>query len=71
MKSTPQTCHGCTHLYVTYDPATPWGCRAHAFKSRQMPYVIVKGAVGTDCAAFEQGRFIVDKPAGRKTGAKR
>lgn len=71
MKEGRQTCHGCRHLYVTYEPANPWGCRAHGFKSRFMPYLVVAGVVGTDCAAFQKGPSLVDKPSERKTGAKR
>lgn len=45
-------CNGCTFYYVTHDAAFPYGCRALAFKSRQLPSREVLIASGQACQLF-------------------
>lgn len=44
-----QTCKGCVHFHVTYDPHFPYGCRSLGFKSRRYPYHEVQAASGAPC----------------------
>ncbi|PPA69703.1 uracil-DNA glycosylase [Jeotgalibacillus proteolyticus] len=47
-------CHLCRHYYVTWDPSFPRGCRAHQFKTRELPSLQVFRASGHPCYAFEK-----------------
>lgn len=51
-------CMKCKHYHVTFDPASPRGCRLYGFKSSLMPYVLVKQSTGKDCAAFEEKKKV-------------
>ena len=51
--SPPNSCNGCAHFHITYDPQFPYGCRALQFKSRQLPYVEVQAASQLPCMARE------------------
>lgn len=42
-------CAGCSHFFITYDTAFPYGCRAMGFKSRRYPYYEVQTASGLPC----------------------
>ena len=44
-----QTCKGCVHLFLTYDPRMPYGCRAMGFKSRRYPYHEVQTLTQMPC----------------------
>jgi hypothetical protein len=48
-----RACLSCVHLYVTWDPRFPRGCRALGFKSRELPCTAVAQASGQDCLYFE------------------
>lgn len=45
-------CLDCTHYYITYDPARPYGCRGLGFKSRTSPARVVYEASGIHCQLF-------------------
>ncbi|WP_438318953.1 uracil-DNA glycosylase [Sporosarcina sp. FA9] len=47
-------CFECQHFFVTWEQQNPRGCRAHGFKSRPLPSVIVKQSSGMDCLLFQQ-----------------
>jgi hypothetical protein len=53
IKKMQQTCHGCKHFYITYDPNFPYGCRILGFKSRRLPHVEVEAASYLPCQAKE------------------
>ncbi len=38
---------------VTWDPASPRGCRAYGFKTRELPTAVVKKSSGMDCLKYE------------------
>jgi len=47
-------CIKCKHYYITFDQATPRGCRAYQIQSKQMPNQIIKAAnSGQDCIGFQ------------------
>ena len=46
-------CYRCRHFYITHEPAHPYGCRALAFKSRQLPAVAVRASSGMACQLFD------------------
>jgi hypothetical protein len=41
MQNKRVNCYQCKHFYVTWDPKFPRGCRAFAFKSASLPFVVV------------------------------
>ncbi len=45
-------CFECRHFFVTWEKATPYGCRGHGFKSRMIPSLMVKQSSGSDCLLF-------------------
>ncbi len=46
-------CRQCKHYYVTWDPASPHGCRAMGFKSLELPNLAVRASTdGRDCLTF-------------------
>jgi hypothetical protein len=45
-------CMACRHFYVTYEPAHPYGCRALAFKAKEMPSRVVFISSGMECRSF-------------------
>lgn len=51
-----QTCQGCIHFYITYDPAFPYGCRVMGFKGRRHPWLEVLEASGAPCQARQVKR---------------
>lgn len=51
-------CGRCRHYFVSHDPENPWGCRKFGFKSSTLPSHAVKQTTGTDCAYFDQLKFI-------------
>ncbi len=46
-------CFNCKHYYVTWDPQASKGCKAHNFKTNDMPNMIVKHSSGQDCLCYE------------------
>lgn len=47
-------CMKCKHFYITYDQATPRGCRVYGIKSKQIPSLVIKSANnGAECIGFE------------------
>ena len=46
-------CQGCRHLYTTWDPDLPSGCRKFGFKSKTQPWVLVKQETGADCLSYQ------------------
>ena len=46
-------CRRCQHAYITYESATPHGCRAFGFKSARPPSIVVLEASGQPCSGFE------------------
>lgn len=55
-----QRCRDCVHLFVTYDPGFPYGCRAMGFKSRRPPSHEVQAASGAPCQMW-RAKGAVDK----------
>jgi len=51
-KTPAVNCLACCHFYITYEPAHPYGCRALAFKAREMPSRVVYASSGMECQAF-------------------
>ena len=47
-------CSRCRHFYTTWEPANPYGCRAHGFKSPRPPSEVVFQASGQDCLSYEK-----------------
>ncbi len=45
-------CQQCKHYYVTWDSASPHGCRAYGFKSKTICSIIVKQSSNMDCNLF-------------------
>ncbi len=45
-------CHECQYFYVTWQPSTPYGCKAHGFKSAQIPSMVVFSSSGERCLLF-------------------
>jgi hypothetical protein len=50
-------CFQCKHFFVTWDKAFPRGCGALGFKSREMPYQMVRQTSGMSCLRFERKRL--------------
>ena len=51
-KDNLEDCKICKHLYITYKPRFPWGCKAFGFISKKYPYSEVKNTSGMKCALF-------------------
>lgn len=45
-------CHQCRHFYVTWEKATPYGCKGHEFKSAALPSLVVMRSSGTQCLLY-------------------
>jgi hypothetical protein len=52
-KGSPIACHQCRYYQVTWDMQRPYGCRAHGFKTRQNPSLVVFESSGIECQMFE------------------
>ncbi|MDG1049686.1 MAG: uracil-DNA glycosylase [Planctomycetota bacterium] len=48
-----QACQGCRHLYSTWRPERPRGCRAYGFESATWPSAVVEQSIGHRCDLFE------------------
>ena len=53
-KDNLEDCKICKHLYITYKPKFPWGCKAFGFISKKYPYSEVKNTSGMKCALFSR-----------------
>jgi len=49
-------CLNCRYYQVTWDPALPYGCGAHGFKSRKNPAVVVFESSGIECQLYTPKR---------------
>lgn len=47
-------CLACRYFYITYEPRNPYGCKALAFKSKDMPCRVVYVSSGMQCQSFAQ-----------------
>lgn len=47
-------CLKCKYYYITWEPATPYGCRVFGFKSRRMPSEVVYQSSGNLCQGYEE-----------------
>ena len=45
-------CFKCRYFYITHQPKHPYGCRAMAFKSKQLPSIVAKRNSGLECQLF-------------------
>jgi hypothetical protein len=45
-------CYRCRFYQVTWEPARPYGCTAHGFKSKINPAVVVFQASGIECQLY-------------------
>jgi len=51
-KNQPIDCFQCKHLYITWEPNNPRGCRAFGFKTKRLPSVVVQETSGEPCHNF-------------------
>ncbi len=47
-------CRDCQFFYVTWQVSTPYGCKAHGFKSAQLPSLVVFASSGEHCLLFRR-----------------
>jgi len=47
-------CRECISFYITWETANPYGCKAHGFKSAQMPSMVVFSTSGEHCLLFRR-----------------
>lgn len=45
-------CHECINFFITWQTSTPYGCKAHGFKSAQIPSMVVFASSGEHCLLF-------------------
>ncbi len=45
-------CRKCIHFFITYETATPYGCRAMNFKSKIVPSRVVYNSSGIFCQLY-------------------
>ena len=45
-------CRKCNYFFITWEKSTPYGCRAHGFKSAQIPSQVVFNNSGKQCLYF-------------------
>jgi len=45
-------CKNCKYFFITWDKNFPYGCKALAFKSKQIPSFEVKQSSGFECLKF-------------------
>ncbi|NCB39201.1 MAG: uracil-DNA glycosylase [Erysipelotrichia bacterium] len=45
-------CRECVNFYITWQISTPYGCKAHGFKSAQIPSMVVFTSSGEHCLLF-------------------
>lgn len=49
-------CRQCRHYFITWEPRTPYGCRAMGFKSQMLPSRHVYLSSGLECQMFSPKR---------------
>jgi hypothetical protein len=47
-------CRKCCYFFITWEKPTPYGCKAHGFKSAQIPSFVVFANSGRQCLLFSQ-----------------
>ncbi|HNW11481.1 MAG TPA: uracil-DNA glycosylase [Candidatus Rifleibacterium sp.] len=47
-------CRECQYFFVTWQVSAPYGCKAHGFKSAQLPSMVVFSSSGQHCLLFRQ-----------------
>lgn len=47
-------CRNCMYFFITWEKPTPYGCKAHGFKSAQMPSIVVFSNSNQDCLLFQR-----------------
>jgi len=47
-------CLKCVHYHLTWDAHAPYGCRAHGFKSKRNPALLVYESSGIACQLFKR-----------------
>lgn len=52
MEANKVNCRGCKYFHITWDKASPYGCKAMGFKSKFMPSIIVVQTTGKACLSF-------------------
>ncbi|MDQ6951213.1 MAG: hypothetical protein Q9M26_06065 [Mariprofundales bacterium] len=52
-KTRAPDCMRCRHLFITWQPQEPYGCRSFGFQSKRVPSMEVKLASGEQCLRFE------------------
>jgi hypothetical protein len=52
-RSKPVSCLKCRYYQVTWDIRSPYGCKAHGFKTNRNPSMIVYESSGIECQLFE------------------
>lgn len=55
-------CMKCKHFFVTYEQATPRGCRAYGFTTASIPSSVILRETGSECLKFEPKLKSKDKP---------
>ncbi|SFM90504.1 hypothetical protein [Thermodesulforhabdus norvegica] len=55
-------CLNCKHLGITWNPTTPYFCRAWSIRSRRYPCEEVFSASGLQCQKFEQKAVVENAP---------
>jgi len=45
-------CYRCRYFYITHEPEHPYGCRAMAFKSKEIPSMAVYASSAMPCQMF-------------------
>ena len=62
-------CFACRHFYITHEQETPYGCRAMAFKSLQIPALVVFSNSGINCQLFAPKKVTIQQhPILRRSG---
>jgi len=60
-------CTSCRHLYTTWKPKRPRGCRAYEFECQGWPAAVVEETSGTPCTLFESRAGSSGSNATRRT----
>ena len=47
-------CKKCIYYFVTWEAASPHGCKAFGFKSRIIPSIEVKKSSGQECGMYKE-----------------
>ena len=58
-------CRTCEYFLITWQSSMPYGCKAHGFKSKQLPSLVVAKSSGIECLMFKPK---IKKPPGDSGG---